>query len=78
MEITPLRYEQIAYRREETLAEEAITPQKAVEQEASKEPIKGSTSLQKELLSILNAAQETRAQERAQEQIRAGYLDIKI
>jgi hypothetical protein len=78
MEITPLKYEQTFYRREESLAEEAVTPQKAVESEQREEPIKGSNSLQKELLSIISSAQEKSAQETAQEQIEAGYLDVKV
>ncbi|MDC1067850.1 hypothetical protein OAQ99_01685 [Candidatus Kapabacteria bacterium] len=78
MEITPLKYEQTGYRREETLAQEAITPQKVVEQEAIDEPIKGSSSLQKEVLAILNAADEKSLQEAAKKQIEAGYLDIKV
>lgn len=78
MEITPLNYEQIAYRREESLARDAITPQKVVQEETENEPIKGSSSLQKELLSIMKAAEETRTQETAKRQIEAGYLDIKI
>lgn len=80
MEISPITTQDLEFerRRDEILAEEATTAINLVERDIQEERVQGSQSLQKELLSIMNSAQEADLQRRAQEQIEAGYLDIRV
>lgn len=67
---------------EQRAAEENVNSttntQNIVEKETKETAVKGSSSLQKELLSIMSANQEAQAQKDAQKQLEKGYLDIKV
>ena len=46
--------------------------------ESQQERVKGSSSLQKELLSLLSSNLENKAQKEVRDQLDQGYLDIKV
>ena len=49
-----------------------------VEEKSKSDVIKSSVDLQKELLAIVDASKEKKAQQVARKQIEQGYLDIKV
>jgi hypothetical protein len=49
-----------------------------VKEKSRSDVIKSSIDLQKELLAIVDASKEKKAQQVAREQIEQGYLDIKV
>jgi cell fate regulator YaaT (PSP1 superfamily) len=78
MEINSLKYDDRQFENQQRVVQETPTAPQRVQTEIQREQVKGSTSLQKELLSIINASQEEKAQRIAKEQIANGYLDVKI
>lgn len=78
MEINSTKYEDKLYEKQLRQTQENPTPQKLVQTEIQRDVIKGSSSLQKELLSIISANQEAKVQRTAKEQIKNGYLDVKV
>jgi hypothetical protein len=82
MEITPLNnsinevlQQQRLQRSEDEVSVNALSISR---EEVNNERVKGSYSLQKELLSIVSANSEAQAQKDAQRQLEKGYLDLKV
>lgn len=78
MEINSVKYDDRHIENQQRMIQETPTAPQRVQTEIQREQIKGSSSLQKELLGIINASQEEKAQRTAKEQIAKGFLDVKI
>jgi len=60
------------------VSRQGVEAAKQAYDEGRNERVKGSSSLQKELLQILTSRQEDDAQKLARKQITEGYLDVKV